>query len=142
MTKSDAFENSLLLLYFNATAHADLAENDTTTPATNLSCALHTGAGPLDAGDQSTLEAAYTSYARKDVIRTSGGWTVTASSVSPVANIDFIEATGGSETETFFSVGPSVAGDIMLYFGAITPTIVVVSTVQPILANTSTIVED
>ncbi len=141
MSKSNAFENSLLLLIFNATTIADLAENDTSSPATNLTYALHTG-DPGETGDQSTSEAAYTSYARKATARTSGGHTVSANSVSPVANVEFIEATGGSETETHFSVGPDAAGDIMLYSGTVTPNIVVTSGVQPILTTATAITED
>ena len=42
MSKQNTFETDILALIFNATAIADLAENDATTPATNLSVALHT----------------------------------------------------------------------------------------------------
>jgi len=36
MSKSNAFENSLLKLIFNATAIANLADNAATSPLTNL----------------------------------------------------------------------------------------------------------
>ena len=51
MSKGNTFENELLLLIFNATAIADLAENDTSSPLTNLYVALHT-ADPGEAGAQ------------------------------------------------------------------------------------------
>jgi hypothetical protein len=54
---------------------------------------LHT-ADPGEAGDQTTSEVTYTSYARVAVARTAGGHTVTNNSVSPVANIDFPAGTG------------------------------------------------
>ena len=36
MPKSTTFANDLMALIFNATAIADLAENDSSAPATNL----------------------------------------------------------------------------------------------------------
>jgi len=72
MSKSNAFENSLLKLIFNATAIANLADNAATSPLTNLYVSLHT-ADPGEAGDQSTNEVSYTSYARVAVARTTGG---------------------------------------------------------------------
>lgn len=139
-SKSNNFENELLLLLFNATSIADIAEDDTTSPATTLTVALHT-ADPGETGTQLTSEATYTAYARQTVARTSGGWTVTANSVSPAANIDFPEATAGSETITHFSIGSGVSDDIK-YYGAVTPNIVVTTGVLPVIKSTSTITED
>lgn len=140
MSKSDVFENAFLLLIFNATAIADIAENDATSPATTLSVAFHT-ADPGEGGNQATSEATYVSYTRVTVARTSGGWTVTNNSVSPVAEISFPTATGGSETLTHFSVGSGVADD-MMYSGTVIPNIVVVNGVTPVLSTSSTITED
>ena len=141
MSKGDTFENDFLKLIFNATAIADLADNDATSPATTLTVALHT-ADPTDSGTQSTNEAAYTGYARVAVARTAGGWTVTANSVSPVANIDFGECTaspGGPITH--FSVGTGVANKL-LYSGTVSPNIAMAVGVIPRLKTTSTITED
>ena len=140
MSKSNAFENSLLLLYFNATTIANIADNAATSPATDITVALHTG-DPGEAGDMSTNEATFTSYARQTVARTGGGWTVTGNSVSPAANISFPEATGGTETITHFSVGSGV-GNNMAYSGTVTPNISVSTGVTPILNTSSTITED
>lgn len=140
MSKTNSFENSLLLLIFNATTIADIAENDTTSPATTLTVSLHT-ADPGEAGTMTTNEAAYTSYARVTVNRNSGGWTVTGNSVSPAANIDFPQATGGNETITHFGVGTGVSNNLM-YKGTVTPNISVSNGVQPRLTTASTITED
>jgi hypothetical protein len=142
MSKSNAFENSLLKLIFNATAIANLADNAATSPLTNLYVSLHT-ADPGEAGDQSTSEATYTSYARVAVLRTTGGWTVTNNSVSPVANIDFANCTGGTNTITYFGVGTASTGAGVLYYsGTVTPSISVSSGVTPRLTTASTITED
>jgi len=142
MSKSDSFENSLLKLIFNATAISNLADNAGTSPLTNLYVSLHT-ADPGETGNQSTSETSYTSYARVAVARTTGGWTVTANSVSPVANIDFPAATGGTGTITHFGVGTASSGTGVLYYsGTVTPNITVSSGVTPRLTTASTITED
>jgi hypothetical protein len=142
MSKSNTFENDWLKLIFNATAIANLADNAASSPLTNLYVSLHT-ADPGEAGNQSTSEIAYTSYARVAVARTSGGWTVTNNSVSPVANIDFPAATGGSGTVTYFGVGSASSGTGVLYYsGTVTPNISVTSGVTPRLTTASTITED
>lgn len=141
MSKSNSFETSLLALIFNATAIADLAENDSSSPATNLELALHT-ADPGEAGDQTTSEATYTSYARVNVARTSGGWTVTGNSVANAAQIDFPAATGGTNTITHFSVGVP-GSDVILYSGALTASLAVSSGITPTFAaGALTITED
>lgn len=142
MSKGNTFENDFLKLIFNGTAIADLADNDATSPLTNLYVALHT-ADPGEAGDQTTSEVTYTSYARVAVARTSGGWTVTANSVSPVANITFPAGTGGSGTVTHFSVGTlSTGAGKLLYSGTVTPNVVTGNGITPQLTTASTITED
>lgn len=142
MSKSNAFENSLLALIFNGTAIANLADNAATSPLTNLYVSLHT-ADPGEAGNQSTNEANYTSYARVAVARTSGGWTVTSNSVSPVANIDFPACTGGTNTITHFGIGTSSSGTGVLYYsGTVSPNISVTTGVTPRLTTSSTVTEE
>lgn len=142
MSKGNNWENDILKLLFNATAIADIADNDATSPLTNLFVSLHT-ADPGEAGDQTTNETTYTSYARVTVARTSGGWTVTANSVSPAASITFPAGTGGSGTVTHFGVGTVTSGaGKLLYSGTVTPNIVCGSGVTPVLTTASTITED
>ncbi len=140
MAKGSTFDNDLLKLIFQAAGIGNLADNTVTSPATNLTVALHT-ADPGVGGNQSTSEISYTGYARVNVARTSGGWTVTGSSVSPAANIDFgLMTAGAGGTVTHVSVGTGT-GNKMLYYGAISPTIVVANGVTPRISTSSTIVE-
>jgi hypothetical protein len=143
MSKGDTFENDFLKLIFNGTAIANIADNAATAPLTNLQVSLHT-ADPGEAATQSTSEIAYTGYARVAVARTTGGWTVTNNSVSPVANIDFGAMTAGAGgTVTHISVGTAATGTgKVLYKGALTPNITVTNGVTPRVTNTSTITED
>lgn len=142
MPKSTSLSNSLLNLIFQGTAITGIATNATTSPNTSLYVALHT-ANPGVGGSQTTSEAAYTSYARVAVVRTSSGWsTATTGSTSPVAAIAFPQATGGTETETYFSVGTAATGvGVVLYAGAISPNISVSAGVAPQL-STSTVISE
>lgn len=141
MAKSAVYSNSLLLLIFNATLFANVAINATSSPITSVFASLHT-ADPGTAGDQTTSEITYTSYARVGVLRTSGGWTVTTNSCSPVAAITFPAGTGGSGTATHFGLGTLTSGaGVRLYSGTVTPNIVTGNGVTPSLSTASTIVE-
>lgn len=142
MSKGNTFENDILKLVFNATAIANIADNAASSPLTNLHVSLHT-ADPGETGDQTTSETAYTSYARVAVARTTGGWTVTNNSVSPVANIDFPACTGGTSTITHFGVGTaSSSTGKLLYKGTVTPNISVSTGVTPRLTTATAITED
>lgn len=142
MSKGNTFENDLLKLIFNATAIANIADNAASSPLTNLEYGLHT-ADPGEAGDQTTSEAAYTSYARVAVARTSGAHTVTANSVSPVANISFPAGTGGSGTVTHGTIGTAhTSTGKILYSGTVTPNIVTGNGITPRLTTASTITLD
>lgn len=142
MSKTNTAENNVLKLIFNATAWANIADNAAASPATNLYVSLHT-ADPGEAGDQTTNEVAYTSYARVAVTRNSGGWTVTNNSVSPAATISFPAGTGGSGTATHFGVGTASSGaGVLFYKGTVTPNIVCGNGVTPQLTTASAITED
>src|SRR6202000_2694192 len=97
-------------------------------------------ASPGAGGSQTTSEAAYTGYARVAVARTSSGFTVSGANVTLTSQVNFPAATGGSETETYFSVGTasSGAGEV-LYFGPITPSIIVSNGVTPQLTTATSI---
>lgn len=142
---SDSAETSILALIYNATAWANMADNAAATPQTNVSVALHT-ADPGDSGTQSTSEATYTSYARVNVARTTGGWTVSGTAptqVAPVANISFPAGTGGSGTVTHFSAGKTGGGASTIWnAGTVTPNIVTGNGVTPTLTTASTITLD
>ena len=145
MSISDTSENAILALIFNATTWTNYAINATTTPETNIICALHT-ADPGDAGTQTTSEATDTSYARVNVARTSGGWTIsgtTPTQAAPVAAINFPAGTGGSGTVTFFSTGKSGGGATpILFSGTVTPNIATGNGVTPSLSTATTITLD
>jgi hypothetical protein len=143
MSKGNTFENDLLKLIFNATTIANIAINATSAPLTSLYVALHT-ADPGEAGDQTTSEAAYTSYARVGVTRDSSGWTVSTNTASNAAAITFPQCTGSSATCTYFSIGvASSSTSKILYSGALTASLAVSNLITPSFAiGALTVTED
>lgn len=124
MSKGNTTENDILAYVFNATAFSWDAN-------TNLYVSLHT-ADPGEAGNQTTSEATYTSYARVTVARTSGGWTVSGNTAQNTALIQFPQCTGGSNTITHVAVGTASSGPgQILYSGALTSSLSVSSGIQP-----------
>lgn len=145
MSKSNSWENSLLLLLFNNTNVANVGDATGlrgSSTAGSLYVSLHT-ADPGEAGDQTTNETSYTSYARVAVARSGAGFTVTANSVSPAAAVTFPACTGGSATITHFGVGTASSGaGVLLYSGTVTANISVSSGVTPQLTTATAITED
>jgi hypothetical protein len=142
--KGDTFENDILKLIFNATAIANIADNAASSPLTNLYVSLHT-ADPGEGGSQTSSEANYGSYARVAVPRGTGtpGWTASSAGVtSPTANIDFPQASSGTNTITHFAIGTASSGaGKVLYSGEVEPDISVTTGVTPRLTTGTTISE-
>lgn len=145
MSKTNTWENSLLLLLFNNTNVADVGDATGlrgSSTAGSLYVSLHTG-DPGEAGVQNTSEATYTSYGRAAVARSGAGWTVTNNSVSPASAITFTAGTGGSGTVTHFGVGVASSGaTVLLYKGTVTPNIITGDGVTPQLTTATAITED
>lgn len=149
MSKSDTFENDLLKLIFqnaNIATLGDATGVRGSTAAGSLYISLHT-ADPGEAGDQTTNECNYTGYARQAVVRSAGGFTVTGSSVSPGADVNFPNPTNAvnlPQTATYFAIGASNAGaGKILYSGALAPTISIANTgITPVIGATTAVTED
>jgi len=112
MSKSNAWENGLLLLLFNNTDFANVGDASglqNSATAGSLYVSLHT-ADPGEAGSQNTSEAAYTNYARVAVARSGAGWTVTANSVANAAAIAFAQCGASGATITHWGLGTDAAG--------------------------------
>lgn len=145
MSKTDAFEAAILDLIFLNTNIANLGDAigvRGSAAAGQLFIALHT-ADPGEAGTQTTNEVAYTGYARVGVARSGSGFTRTGNSISPAANVDFPACTAGSATATHFSIGTlSTGAGVILYKGALSPSIAIAAGVTPRVTTASTITED
>ncbi len=140
--KHDTFENDVLKLFLNATPIANLADNAASAPNANLYMSLHV-ADPGEAGNQTTNEIAYTSYARATIPRTSAGFTVSANVASLTTDVVFPLGTGGAGTATFFGIGTAASGTgKLLWSGALTPGIVCGNGVTPVVTTATQIFED
>jgi hypothetical protein len=139
MSFSNTFENSILALLLNATAIANIADNAASSPLSVLYLALHT-ADPGETGTQSTSETTYTSYARKSVARTTGGFSAPSGGSSALAaDQDFVTGTGGSGTVTHTSVGIASSGaTAYILSGTATPNQTVGSGIIPRLTTATT----
>jgi hypothetical protein len=134
MSMTNAAEAALLdLLFLNVdwANIGDAAGLQNSAAAGNFYISLHT-ADPGEVGNQSTNEAAYTSYARIAVARTAGGWTRSVSTVSNTALVQFPQATGGSSTVTHFGIGTDLSGNgNLLLKGALTSSLAISTGIQP-----------
>lgn len=116
MSKSNFNESKVINSQFGA---------DSISPAT-VYLAFHT-ADPGEGGNQGTNEATYTGYARQPLAAVTG-WDLTQGQAANALDLEVPEATAGSETLTFFSVGEDVTGaGNILYSAALTSDVVITS---------------
>ena len=108
MSLTNSTEASILALYFNATTWADIAENDTTSPATSLYLSAHTS-DPGETGDQTTNETSYGAYARIQTTRNGTDWPLTSQTINLGATESFPQASSGTATLTHFAIGTAAS---------------------------------
>jgi hypothetical protein len=145
MSKSNAWENALLLLLFNNTNAANIGDATGlrgSSGAGSLYWSIHT-ADPGEAGDQTTNETNYGSYTRVATARSGAGFTVSGNSVSPAADVPFPTGTSGSGTATHFGLGTASSGaGFLLYKGTLTPNQALGNGVTPVIKAGTAITED
>lgn len=132
MPKSTSTCNNVLALIFNATTWNLIAENDTSSPATNLYLSLHT-ADPGVGNDQQTNETSYTNYVRVGVARTTGGWDApSGGATANAALVQFAQCgvTGATLTHVAIGTASSGAGTV-LYAGSLSSSLAVANGIQP-----------
>jgi hypothetical protein len=149
--KGSVFSNDLLKAIFQATGIANLVDNASSSPLTNLYIALHTADPTTTAGSgtvntQNASECSYTGYARVAVARSSGGFSVSGNTVNPAAAVTFGQRTdNASQTATYWSIGVASTGATkILYSGQITTPsggIVISQNVTPQLTTASQVTE-
>ena len=134
MSASNAFETSLLQHIFqnaNIAGIGDAGGLRGSVVAGVLYVSLHT-ADPGEAGNKTTNEATYTSYARLSVARDGSNWTVAGNNASNTLLLTFPQCTGGSNTITHFGIGTDAAGvGNLLFSGALAASIIVSNLITP-----------
>lgn len=126
MSFGNATETAVLDYIFDSNAPSWAAN-------ANFWVALHT-ADPGEAGTATTSEAAYPSYARVAVSRTTG-FTIAGNQVSNAAQIQFPASTGAGSPVTHFSIvdTASGAGNIIIR-GALLSSLPTTSGITPLFA--------
>ena len=134
MSKSNTFENALLLLLFNNTAITGIGDAGGLLPSStagSLYVSLHTS-DPGEAGDQTSNETPYTNYGRVAVARSGSGWTISGNNASNAALVQFATCGASGATLTHFGVGTDSSGaGKLLYSGALSSPLAVSSGIQP-----------
>lgn len=145
MSKANVWETALLELIFKNTAMSGVGDATGlpgSAAAGSLYMSLHT-ADPGEAGDQTTNEVAYTSYARVAIARSGSGFTVSGNAVALAADAVFPAGTGGSGTAAYWGIGTAASGaGKLLYKGAISPSIATGNGVTPRLTADTLVTED
>ena len=137
MSATDQFELDLLDLIFtnvDAPNIGDAGGLQNSAAAGSLQISLHTAALSDVTTDSTTSEAAYTSYAREVVGRTTSDWTVASGAVDNDNELAFVTATGGTEDETYFGLTLMATGDYLQIWGALDATLSVSSGITPTFA--------
>lgn len=137
MSFSDYFENAVLAHVFQNLDIVNLGDAAGLVPSAvegDVYVALHT-ASPGEAGDQTTNEVSYTSYARVAVQRKPIAWSVVGNTVTNIAAVQFPTSTGGTATATHFSVGVdnglTLGVHNIICYGALPSPLTITSGVQP-----------
>lgn len=146
MSKSNTFENDLLLLIFNNTNIANIGDATGlrgSSAAGSLYVSLHTS-DPGEGASQTTNEISYTNYARVAVARSAAGFTVSNNSVNLTSIISFpLGGAGSSPTATHFAIGTAdIGAGKVLYSGTVTPNIVCGDGITPQLSTAAGIVTE
>ena len=138
MSKSNDFENQLLLHLFNNSSIADVGDVAGLPAAAapgSLYIRLYTNAVTVDDATIGT-ECAYTGYVARGVAvpRSGAGWTVSGNNASNAAAITFGACSAGSETVRYFAIWKDNADetpDKRLYWGQLTADLLVSSGITP-----------
>lgn len=135
MTATNLFEDDILDLLFTNVAAPNVGDASGLQPSSTAGSfyiSVHTGTLLDTHTAQTQFEAAYTSYARVAVARSTAQWTVASGTVDNDNAITFPAATGGSETETYFGIGSAAsgAGNLQI-FGALSASLAVSSGITP-----------
>ena len=133
MTATNLWEDDTLDLIFTNVAAPNMGDAGGLLPSAgvgNMAIALHTGNAISDTSTvQTDNEAAYTNYARVNVVRSTAGWTVLAGLVDNDAAITFPQSGSGPETETDVSLS-GFAG-VMQLFGSLDADLIVNNLTTP-----------
>jgi len=124
--------NAVLGLYYNASAIADIADNDATSPITAVEVALAT-ASYSASSTLASNESTYTNYARQSTARTTGGWSApSGGATANAAAIEFPQCGVTGNTIVAAATGKPGGGSAQIFhYGDLNASIAVSNQIQP-----------
>ena len=132
MPKSTPTCNSIVNLMYRATAWANVADNASAAPFTNVYVSLHTGNLTAGTNDQTENESAYTNYARQAVLRSTGWDAASGGATANAALVQFAQCGVTGATITHVAIGTASSGaGLVLYAGALSSSLAVANGIQP-----------
>lgn len=143
MAKTDVFEEYMLTLIFRNEAPLTIGGGTGVLPS-NVDGFLAFDLLTADSGEAGAsappLQVVnYGGYAAVNVPRNASQWAYSGGAMRPLTPIDFPVCTSGSTTATHVCIS---SNGIILYRGAITPSIVITAGISPRIGTGSAITED
>jgi hypothetical protein len=133
MPKATSICNSIVGLMYRATPWANVADNASASPLTQVFLSFHTGNLTPATGTQTENETAYTNYSRKATLRSATDWT--APSAGGVSNATLQQfpacgVTGSTLSHCATGIASSGAGAVW-HFGALNSALAVANGITP-----------
>lgn len=133
MPKATAICNSILGLMYRAAAWANVADNASSSPVTQVRVALHSANLTAATGLQNENEATYTNYARVTTSRNTTDWAAPSGGV--LANailLQFPQGGATGQTQTHVSTGTGASGATPAWhYGALNSALAVANGITP-----------
>lgn len=132
MPKSTPTCNSIINLVYRAVTWANLAENASAAPITDIYVGLHTGNLTAATDSQAENETAYTNYVRVAAARPAGWAAASGGATQNAATISFAQCGVTGATLTHVSTGKTSAGATSVFhYGALNSSLAVSSGITP-----------
>lgn len=132
MPKSTATCNSLVNLLYRATAFANVADNASSSPFTQVYVSLHTASLTAGTNSQTENETSYTNYARQAVARSTGWTAASGGATENAATISFPQCGVTGATLTYVATGTAISGTgTVWHYGALNSSLAVSSGITP-----------
>lgn len=128
MPKGTPTCNSIINLMYRATAWANVADNASSSPVTNVKVVMHTASLTAATALQSENVTVYTNYASQDVARGAGWSAASGGATSNAATISFPQCGASGATLSHVSAGD---GTNAWHYGALNSSLAVSSGITP-----------
>lgn len=143
MPKSTATSNSIVNLMYRATAWANVADNASASPLTDVYVSMHTSSPTAASGAQTENETVYTNYARQAGARSTGWDAASGGATANSATISFPQcgATGATLSHVATGTALTLTGAVW-HYGALNSSLAVSSGITPQFAGGALVITE